>query len=87
MSVLNILEGLELSQKQLPRSVLYNRCSKKFRKIHKKTPVPEACNFIQKETLAQAFSCEFCEILKSTSGGSFCVSVAGIFQFIWGNAL
>ena len=27
---------------------------------------PEACNFINKETLAQAFSCEFCEISKST---------------------
>ena len=26
----------------------------------------EACNFIKKEILAQVFSCEFCEILKST---------------------
>ena len=26
----------------------------------------EACNFIKKETLAQAFFCEFCEIFKST---------------------
>ena len=26
----------------------------------------EACNFIKKETLAQVFSCEFCEIYKST---------------------
>ena len=25
-----------------------------------------ACNFIKKETLAQVFSCEFCEIFKST---------------------
>ena len=25
-----------------------------------------ACNFIKKETLAQVFSCEFCEISKST---------------------
>ena len=24
------------------------------------------CNFIEKETLAQVFSCEFCEILKKT---------------------
>ena len=23
---------------------------------------PEGCNFINKETLAQVFSCEFCEI-------------------------
>ena len=26
----------------------------------------EACNFIKKETLAQVFSCKFCEIFKST---------------------
>ena len=45
----------------------------KFRKIHKKTHVPgslfampQACNFIKKETLAQVFSCEFSEIFKST---------------------
>ena len=25
-----------------------------------------ACNFIEKETLAQVFSCEFCEISKNT---------------------
>ena len=28
--------------------------------------VPKACNFIKKETLAQVFSCEFCEISKNT---------------------
>ena len=27
---------------------------------------PEACNFIKKETLAQVFSCKFCEISKNT---------------------
>ena len=27
---------------------------------------PEACNFIKKETLAQVFSCEFCELSKNT---------------------
>ena len=26
---------------------------------------PQACNFIKKETLAQVFSCEFCEISKN----------------------
>ena len=29
-------------------------------------PEAEACNFIKKLTLAQAFSCEFCEIAKNT---------------------
>ena len=27
---------------------------------------PEACNFIKKETVAQVFSCEFCESFKNT---------------------
>ena len=27
---------------------------------------PQASNFINKETLAQVFSCEFCEIFKNT---------------------
>ena len=26
----------------------------------------QACNFIKKETLAQVFSCEFCEVSKNT---------------------
>ena len=28
--------------------------------------MPEACNFIKTESLAQMFSCEFCEICKNT---------------------
>ena len=28
--------------------------------------MPKACNFIKKETLAQVFSCEFCESSKNT---------------------
>ena len=43
--------------------------------MHRKSPVPEtplqkfaalACNFIEKETLAQVFSCEFQEMFKNT---------------------
>ena len=47
--------------------VLCKRCSYKFHKIHR-TPVPKhvACNFIKKETMTQVFSCEICEISKST---------------------
>ena len=40
-------------------------CSWKFHKIHGKTPVPEPCNFIKKDTLTQFFSCEFSEIFKN----------------------
>ena len=58
--------------KQPPRDVLLE-----FRKIHRKTPVPESPfliklqavesdNFIKKETLVQVFSTEFCEIIKKT---------------------
>ena len=56
--------------KQPPRDVLLE-----FRKIHRKTPVPESPfliklqavesdNFIKKETLVQVFSTEFCEIIR-----------------------
>ena len=48
-----------------PGGVLKKGCSKKFRKIHRKTPAQVSLfysNFVKKETLAQAFSCEFCEI-------------------------
>ena len=31
----------------------------------KKWKKPDACNFIKKETLAQVFSCEFCEVSKN----------------------
>ena len=50
-------------QKQLPEVFCKKRCSEKFRKIHRKTHVPEP--LFKKETLAQVFSCEFCKISKS----------------------
>ena len=34
--------------------------------LNELTNRPEACNFIEKETLAQMFSCEFREISKNT---------------------
>ena len=40
--------------------------SQKFRKIHRKNTCARICKFIKKETLAQMFSCEFCEISKNT---------------------
>ena len=52
-------------QKQPPEVFCKKRCSEKFRKIPRKTPVPESLfcpqswNFIKEETLAQVFSCEF----------------------------
>ena len=47
-----------LFRKQSPGVVL---------QIHRKTPVPESCNFIKKETLIQVLSCEFCNIFKNTA--------------------
>ena len=49
-------------QKELTEVLHSRRCSTKFCKTHR----PEACNFIKKETLAQVFSCKFCEISKNT---------------------
>ena len=60
-------------QKQPPEVILLKKVSSyRFRKIHKKTPVPviklkaKAFNFIKREALAQMFSCEFYEISKNT---------------------
>ena len=52
---------LEISQKSQE-----NTCARDsfFNKVAGQRPV--ACNFIKKESLAQVFSCEFCEIFKST---------------------
>ena len=42
----------------------YKICKKETSTIKKKgiQKKPEVCNFIKKDTLAQVFSCEFCEI-------------------------
>ena len=50
------------------KGVLTNFAKFKRKHLCQKTPVlrPQACNFIKKEIMAHAFSCEFCEIYKST---------------------
>ena len=54
-------------QKQPPELFYEKRCSQKFRKIYRKTPVPGSLrNFIKKETLAQVSSCEFAKFLRTT---------------------
>ena len=61
----------ENTQKQPPEVFYEKRCSQKFNKIHRKhlcqSPFfkPQACNFIKKETPAEVFSREFCEISKN----------------------
>ena len=35
-------------------------------KLYWKETLPQSCNFIKKETLAQVFSCKFCENFKNT---------------------
>ena len=39
-----------------------------------------ACNFNKKETLAQVFSCEFCEISNNTFSYSFSAFLMGCFD-------
>ena len=46
----------KLTGKHLCQSLLFNKVA---------DLKPEACNFIKKETVAQVFSCEFCEIYKN----------------------
>ena len=63
--------------KVLQREALVQKCSvkKAFLKILQNSQentcdrvsfLGLACNFIKKETLAQVFSCEFCEIVNNT---------------------
>ena len=62
-----------LNRSSQRRCFIQKRVLKFFCNIHKKIPVPEfsvliklqaeAQNVIEKETLVQVFSCEFCEIL------------------------
>ena len=49
--------GLSKGTEAASRGVLWKKV---FLEIFR----PQTCNFIEKETLAQAFSCEFCEIFK-----------------------
>ena len=63
-------------KKQSSRGVIRKRCSEKFHKIQRKTPVPGVSflitllawglQLIKKETLAQTFSCKCCEISQNT---------------------
>ena len=51
-----------------PEVFFKKRCSQKFCKIHRNTPVSSLIKLevIKKETLAQVFSCEFCKISRNT---------------------
>ena len=66
-----VIKVRQFSKKRLPQAVV-QRCSVK--KVLLETSQnsaklclrPQACNFIKKDTLAQVFSREFCEISKNT---------------------
>ena len=56
-----------------------------LRNFAKLTGRPEACNLIKKETLAQVFFCEFCEIFKNTFLTEHfwaTASVSGSFEYL-----
>ena len=55
-----IVLGWTSSPLQNKKQYYFAICISRSRRSH------EACNFIKKETLAQVFSCEFCEISKNT---------------------
>ena len=57
------------SAEQPPELFSKKRCVRNFVKLTRKylcQSRPQACNFIKKETVAQVFSYEFCEISKNT---------------------
>ena len=66
-----LLQRSSIIQKQPPEEFYKKRCSWKFCKIPRKTPVseplfkPEVCNFVKKENLAQVVFCKFCEIFQN----------------------
>ena len=58
-----------MEQKQPPEVFCKQRCSEKIQKFtgkHRASFQAEAFNFIKKETVAQVFSCEICEISRNT---------------------
>ena len=65
LPIINILD-LEVTTNQTTEAVV-RRCfvKKVFLEILRSSQA-QACNFIKKESLAQMFSCEFCEISKNT---------------------
>ena len=64
--VLGLTEKFDKLSFLVDREIVFSYMVK--RKIKTKIPIkiPEVYNFIKKETLAQVFSCEFCEISKNT---------------------
>ena len=57
-------------------------CSEKFRKIHRKTPVPGSflIKLLKKEALTQVLSCEFCEISKNVFFTEHLWATASVFS-------
>ena len=49
------------SVKKMFLEISKNSQENTFAKVSFLINLPKACNFIKKETLAQEFSCEFCE--------------------------
>ena len=76
-SLKNFLRGIFRTQRgSRPEVFCKKMCSENFCKNHRKTTVseslfykvaglrPHTCNFIERNTLAQVLSCEFCKIFK-----------------------
>ena len=77
-SLRNFLRGIFRTQRGSRPEVFCKKMrSENFCKNHRKTTMseslfykvaglrPQACNFIERNTLAQVFSCEFCKIFKN----------------------
>ena len=71
-----IIRFFEESVLRMIDSWLYGRAYSTYRNSHRR---PKPCNFIEKETLAQVFPCEFCEIFKNTFVGEHLSASASAF--------
>ena len=100
--ILHYLSSADLSKsfsEEVARRSFVKKVFLKISQNTQKTPVSEsssliklqaqACNFIKKETQAQVFSCEFCEIFKNSlfyrtppvAASSFSQLILSIFLF------
>ena len=55
-----------MSHKNHNSNIIYTKTKYIHKSNHQSKNRPQACTFIKKETLAQVFSCELCEISKNT---------------------
>ena len=62
----SLSKNCQSDKSSLPEVFCKRRVLRNFAKFTGKHLCQSLCNFVKQETLAQVFSCEFCEISKNT---------------------